>query len=121
MIGIVILVLVVVLVFWSVSIYNKLVSLRMNVKEGFSTIDVFLKKRYDLIPNLVETVKGYANHEKETLSKVIEARGNAISASPQDKAKYEGDLYNALSNLLMISENYPDLKANTQFINYKIN
>lgn len=115
MIGIVILVLV--LVFWFVSIYNKLVSLRMNVKEGFSTIDVFLKKRYDLIPNLVETVKGYANHENETLSKVIEARGNAISASPQDKSKCEGDLYNALSKLLMISESYSDLKADTQFIN----
>lgn len=115
MIGIVILVLV--LVFWFVSIYNKLVSLRMNVKEGFSTIDVFLKKRYDLIPNLVETVKGYANHENETLSKVIEARGNAISASPQDKSKCEGDLSNALSKLLMISESYPDLKADTQFIN----
>lgn len=117
MIGIVILVLVIVLVFWFVSIYNKLVSLRMNVKEGFSTIDVFLKKRYDLIPNLVETVKGYANHESETLSKVIEARGNAISASPQDKSKCEGDLSNALSKLLMISESYPDLKADTQFIN----
>lgn len=115
MIGIVILVLV--LVFWFVSIYNKLVSLRMNVKEGFSTIDVFLKKRYDLIPNLVETVKGYTNHEKETLSKVIEARGNAISASSQDKSKCEGDLSNALSKLLMISESYPDLKADTQFIN----
>ena len=117
MIGIVILVLVIVLVFWFVSIYNKLVSLRMNVKEGFSTIDVFLKKRYDLIPNLVETVKGYANHENETLSKVIVARGNAISASPQDKSKCEGDLSNALSKLLMISESYPDLKADTQFIN----
>lgn len=117
MIGIVILVLVILLVFWFVSIYNKLVSLRMNVKEGFSTIDVFLKKRYDLIPNLVETVKGYANHENETLSKVIEARGNAISASPQDKSKCEGDLSNALSKLLMISESYPDLKADTQFIN----
>jgi len=117
MIGIVILVLVIVLVFWFVSMYNKLVSLRMNVKEGFSTIDVFLKKRYDLIPNLVETVKGYANHENETLSKVIEARGNAISASPQDKSKCEGDLSNALSKLLMISESYPDLKADTQFIN----
>ena len=115
MIGIVILVLVI--AFWFVSIYNKLVSLRMNVKEGFSTIDVFLKKRYDLIPNLVETVKGYANHENETLSKVIEARGNAISASPQDKSKCEGDLSNALSKLLMISESYPDLKADTQFIN----
>ena len=97
--------------------YNKLVSLRMKVKEGFSTIDVFLKKRYDLIPNLVETVKGYATHEKDTLSQVVEARSKAVSSSPEDKAKYEGELSNALSRLLMISENYPDLKADAQFIN----
>lgn len=114
---IIILVIAGVVVIWGVATYNKLVSLRMNVKEGFSTIDVFLKKRYDLIPNLVETVKGYAVHEKETLQNVIQARGNAISSSPQDKSKYEGELSNALSKLLMISENYPDLKADNQFIN----
>ena len=89
---IIILVIAGVVVIWGVSTYNKLVSLRMNVKEGFSTIDVFLKKRYDLIPNLVETVKGYAAHEKETLQNVVQARGNAISGSPQYKAKYEGEL-----------------------------
>ena len=88
MIGIIILVVVVVILLWGISIYNKLVSLRMNVREGFSTIDVFLKKRYDLIPNLVETVKGYASHEKETLQNVIEARGNAISSSTDEKSKY---------------------------------
>lgn len=114
---IIILVVVVVILLWAVATYNKLVSLRMNVKEGFSTIDVFLKKRYDLIPNLVETVKGYASHEKETLQNVIAARGSAISSSPGEKAKYEGELSNALSKLLMISENYPDLKADSQFIN----
>lgn len=117
MTGIIILVIVGVLVIWGVATYNKLISLRMNVKEGFSTIDVFLKKRYDLIPNLVETVKGYAAHEKETLQSVVQARGNAISSSPEDKSKYEGELSNALSKLLMISENYPDLKADNQFIN----
>lgn len=114
---IIILIIVVVIVLWAISTYNKLVSLRINVKEGFSTIDVFLKKRYDLIPNLVETVKGYATHEKETLNQVIDARGRAISSSPEEKSKYEGELSNALSRLLMISENYPDLKADSQFIN----
>ena len=114
---IIILIVLVLIVLWAVTTYNKLVSLRINVREGFSTIDVFLKKRYDLIPNLVETVKGYASHEKDTLNQVVAARGNAISSSPQDKLKYEGELSNALSKLLMISENYPDLKANSQFIN----
>lgn len=117
MTGIIILVVAGVVVIWGVATYNKLVSLRMNVREGFSTIEVFLKKRYDLIPNLVETVKGYAVHEKETLQNVIQARGNAISSSPEDKSKYEGELSNALSRLLMISENYPDLKADNQFMN----
>lgn len=113
----IILVIVLIIIFGAISIYNKLVYLRQSVKEGYSTIDVFLKKRYDLIPNLVETVKGYASHEKDTLDKVVVARGNAISASPGEKSKYEGELSNALSHLLMISENYPNLKADTQFLN----
>lgn len=117
MVGIIIIGVILLIVFWFIATYNKLISLRMKVKEGFSTIDVFLKKRYDLIPNLVETVKGYAKHEKDTLSQVVEARGKAVSCSPEDKAKYEGELSNALSRLLMISENYPDLKADTQFVN----
>ena len=117
MTGIIIIGLIVIVALWIAMTYNKLVSLRMKVKEGFSTIDVFLKKRYDLIPNLVETVKGYATHEKDTLSQVVEARSKAVSSSPEDKAKYEGELSNALSRLLMISENYPDLKADAQFIN----
>ena len=117
MTGIIIIGLIVIVALWIAMTYNKLVSLRMKVKEGFSTIDVFLKKRYDLIPNLVETVKGYAKYEKDTLSQVVEARSKAVSSSPEDKAKYEGELSNALSRLLMISENYPDLKADAQFIN----
>lgn len=119
MTGIIIIGLIVIVALWIAMTYNKLVSLRMKVKEGFSTIDVFLKKRYDLIPNLVETVKGYATHEKDTLSQVVEARSKAVSSSPEDKAKYEGELSNALSRLLMISENYPDLKADAQFINLR--
>ena len=117
MVGIIIIGFIVLVVLWLISAYNQLVSLRIKVKEGFSTIDVFLKKRYDLIPNLVETVKGYAKHEKDTLNQVVEARGKALSSSPEDKSKYEGELSNALSKLLMISENYPDLKADTQFVN----
>lgn len=117
MTGVIIIVVVAIIVFSFVSMYNNLVGLRMKVKEGFSTIDVFLKKRYDLVPNLVETVKGYAKHEKDTLNQVVEARGNAISSTPEDKSKYEGELSNALSRLLMLSENYPDLKADTQFVN----
>lgn len=117
MAGVIIIGIIVIVALWIAMTYNKLVSLRMKVKEGFSTIDVFLKKRYDLIPNLVETVKGYAKHEKDTLSQVVEARSKAVSSSPEDKAKYEGELSNALSRLLMISENYPDLKADAQFIN----
>lgn len=117
MAGVIIIGIIVIVALWIVMTYNKLVSLRMKVKEGFSTIDVFLKKRYDLIPNLVETVKGYAKHEKDTLSQVVEARSKAVSSSPEDKAKYEGELSNALSRLLMISENYPDLKADAQFVN----
>ncbi|MGL5694879.1 MAG: LemA family protein, partial [Peptostreptococcaceae bacterium] len=96
MAGMIIIILIVAIVFWFISTYNSLVSLRMKVKEGFSTIDVFLKKRYDLIPNLVATVKGYATHEKETLNQVVEARSKALSSSPEDKSKYEGELSNAL-------------------------
>ena len=117
MIKYIIIALVVIILIWAVATYNKLISLRMKVKEGFSTIDVFLKKRYDLIPNLVETVKGYASHEKTTLNQVIEARNKAISAPIEDKSKYEGELSNALSKLLMLSENYPNLKADSQFLN----
>ena len=117
MVKYIIIALVVIILIWAVATYNKLISFRMKVKEGLSTIDVFLKKRYDLIPNLVETVKGYASHEKTTLNQVIEARNKAIPAPIEDKSKYEGELSNALSKLLMLSENYPNLKADRQFLN----
>lgn len=99
------------------SVYNALVRFRNDVEEGYSTMDVYLKKRYDLIPNLVETVKGYAKHEKETLTKVIEARNMAMSAtSVEDKVKSENALTGTLKSLFALSESYPDLKANANFI-----
>lgn len=100
-----------------VSLYNKFVLLRNRVEEGFSTMDVFMMKRYDLIPNLVETVKGYAKFESETLQRVIQARNMAVNASsPEDKMKAEGEVSGVLSRLFALSEAYPDLKANQQFL-----
>lgn len=97
-------------------IYNKLVKLRNLVQEAWSGINVFLKKRYDLIPNLVETVKGYVTHERETFEKVTQARSNALGAnSVQDKESAEKQLNQTLVNLLALSENYPELKANSNF------
>ena len=88
-----------------------------NVEEGFSTIDVSLKKRYDLIPNLVETVKGYATHEKETLSAVMSARSMALNAkSPDEKIAAEKQLGGAIRNIIAVAEAYPQLKADAQFI-----
>jgi len=100
-----------------VSLYNKFVLLRNRVEEGFSTMDVFMMKRYDLIPNLVETVKGYAKFESETLERVIQARNMAVNASStEDKMKAEGEVSGVLSRLFALSEAYPDLKANQQFL-----
>lgn len=97
--------------------YNSFVSLRNRVEEAFSTMDVFMMKRYNLIPNLVETVKGYTKHEQETLEKVIQARNMAVNASsPEDKMKAEGEFSGVLSRLFALSEAYPDLKANQQFL-----
>jgi LemA protein len=101
---------------WYVSTFNKFVRLKNNAEEGFSTMDVCMKERYDLIPNVVETVKGYAKHEKETLTNVIEARNKAISATTtEEKMKAEGDFSKVMSKLLMLTENYPELKANANF------
>lgn len=114
---IVIVVIVVLLLLYVVSAYNGLVRLRNMVRDQWSQIDVHLKKRADLIPNLVETVKGYATHEKETLDAVISARNKAVSATTkEDEMKANGELSNVLGRLLAISESYPDLKANTNFI-----
>lgn len=99
------------------SAYNSLVRLRNKVKAQWAQVDVVLKRRADLIPNLVETVKGYATHEKETLDDVIKARNTYVSANDIDEQmKSSGELTQALSKLLMLSEAYPDLKANTNFI-----
>lgn len=100
-----------------VSVYNSLVRLKNIVDEAFSTMDVYLKKRYDLIPNLVETVKGYAKHESETLEAVIAARNKAQSAtSPDAQMAAEGDLSQVMGRLFALTESYPDLKANTNFM-----
>lgn len=101
---------------WFVATYNKFVRLRNDVDEAFSTMDVYLKKRYDLIPNLVETVKGYAKHEKEVLENVMKARYNAMNSSnANDKVRSENMLSSTLKSLFKVTENYPDLKADKNF------
>lgn len=103
-------------VFFGIVIYNKLVRLRNTVKSSWSDIDVQLKKRYDLVPNLVETVKGYAAHEKSTFENVTKARSTAMHATtPADKAKAENMFMETLKSLFAIAEAYPELKANVNF------
>src|SRR5215207_8027959 len=108
---------VVVLALWVVVAYNGLVALREQVRAAWAQIDVLLKRRHDLIPNLVETVKGYAAHERDTLERVIQARNAAVAASgsPAQASQAEGALGGALRQLFALSEAYPDLKANTNF------
>ena len=107
---------IVVLVLWIITIYNGLVSLRQRVSQAFADIDVQLRQRHDLIPNLVETVKGYATHERGTLEDVIKARNVAMAAQgPVQQAAAENMLSGALRQLFALSESYPDLKANTSF------
>src|SRR5436189_5877156 len=103
--------------FWLMGAYNGLVVLRQAVKNAWAQIDVQLKRRHDLIPNLVNTVKGYAAHEKETFERVINARARATTATSAGEAiKAEGELSSALARLLAVSEAYPELKANQNFI-----
>lgn len=105
------------LVGWVAGVYNGLVRLRNQLENAWAQIDVQLKRRYDLIPNLVETVKGYASHERETLEKVIQARNMAMSAKTVgDRAAAENVLSGTLKTLFAVSEAYPDLKANQNFI-----
>ncbi len=115
---IVVLVIVVLVVLWGVLTYNGLVRLRNQVQEAWKQIDVELTRRHDLIPNLVETVKGYASHERETLDAVVRARAAATApgASVAQQAQQEGELSQALGRLMAISEAYPDLKANQNFL-----
>ncbi|HCK85342.1 MAG TPA: hypothetical protein DHW63_12725 [Hyphomonadaceae bacterium] len=117
--GLILLIAAVVLAVLLIGIYNRLVALRQNCGQAFADIDVQLKQRHDLIPNLVETVKGYAAHEKGTLEAVIAARNSAVSAErtgdPKAMAQAEGMLGAALGRLIALAEAYPDLKANTNF------
>lgn len=105
------------LVLWAVGIYNALVQLRLRSENAWSDIDVQLKRRYDLIPNLVATVEGYAKHERSTLQSVIEARAKAMGAAdPGQKGQAENFLTNTLKSLFAVAESYPELKANDNFL-----
>ncbi len=115
---IVLIALVVLLVLWVVLAYNGLVRARNRIDNAWSQIDVQLKRRYDLIPNLIETVKGYAAHERQTFEAVTNARANAINArTPGEQAQAENVLTGALKSLFAVAEAYPDLKANQNFLN----
>jgi LemA protein len=105
-----------IIVIYFIAQYNGLVKLRNWVQESFSQIDVQLKRRHDLIPNLVETVKGYAKHEKETLNQVIEARNGLISGTPQQRIEADNQIEGALKSIFALAESYPDLKANQNFL-----
>lgn len=106
-----------VIAFAVIGIYNGLVTLKNKVDEGWADIDTQLKRRYDLIPNMVETVKGYAKHEKSTFEEVTKARTMAMSATnPEEKAKAENMLTGTLKSLFALAENYPELKANQNFL-----
>ncbi|HVY50780.1 MAG TPA: LemA family protein [Devosia sp.] len=122
MIGWIILVIVVVVVGWAVLAYNGLVRQRQLTQEGWSGIDVQLKRRADLIPNLLESVKGYMGHERETLEAVTKARTEAMAAAngtPEQRAQAEGILSQALGRLMAVAEAYPDLKASQNFLQFQ--
>ena len=108
---------VIVVVLWAIFVYNRLIALRNRAKEAWSDIDVQLKRRYDLIPNLVETVKGYAGHEREVFEKVTEARTKAMGAKTiQEHSEAENVLSSTLKTLFAVSENYPQLRASENFL-----
>ncbi len=116
-IALILLLLIVAAVLWVIFAYNTLVTLRNQVANAWKQIDVQLKRRYDLIPNLVETVKGYMAYEKDVLQKVIEARASAMkAATPAEKGPAEGVLGGALANLFAVAEAYPELKANQNML-----
>jgi len=109
---------VVIVIGWIMISYNGFIKMKNMVEEAFSTMDVYLKQRYDLIPNLVETVKGYAKHESDTFEKIVEARSSAMNAETVDEAVVEQNKLNqTLKSLFALAENYPDLKANESFLN----
>lgn len=115
----ILLIIIVAIVLIAIGIYNGLVRGRNNVKNAWAQIDVQLKRRYDLIPNLIETVKGYAKHERETFEKIVQLRQQAVSISSDnvaDRAKVENMLTSSLKSVFALAENYPDLKANQNFL-----
>jgi LemA protein len=112
----IVLAVIVVVIVWAISVYNGLVSMRQRVNQAFADVDVQLKQRHDLVPNLVETVKGYAAHERGTLDEVVKARNAAVTAQgPAQQAAAENMLPGALRQLFALSESYPDLKASANF------
>ena len=115
--GWIILIVCLLLVLFIISLYNNLVKLRQRVRNAWSQIDVQLQRRFDLIPNLVNTVKGYMNHEEGTLTKIAELRTSwANSTTVTEKAELDNQLSGALKTIMAVSESYPDLKANTNFV-----
>ena len=113
----VLLLIAIIIIGWYISTHNKLIRMKNSVEEAFSTIDVYLKKRFDLIPNIVETVKGYAKHESETFQKITEARAKLGSAtSPVEKIEADKQMTTAVRGLFAVAENYPELKANANFM-----
>src|SRR5690242_17176231 len=114
--AVIVLAIIVILIIWAIGVYNSLVSMRQRVNQAYADIDVQLRQRHDLIPNLVETVKGYAAHERGTLDEVVKARNAAMTAQgPAQQAAAENMLTGALRQLFALSEAYPDLKANQNF------
>ena len=116
-IGYIIPIIALIVIIWAISVYNSLIKVKNQTKEAWSDIDVQLKRRYDLIPNLIETVKGYASHESNTLEAVISARSNAMNANGvKEKADAENMLSSTLKSLFAVTESYPDLKASQNFM-----
>ena len=117
MVWIIVIAIILIIILWIFGTQNKLVRKRMRAENAFADIDVHLVKRYDLIPNIVNTVKGYAKHEKSTLEDVVKARNTYLSAStPEDQLKADGQLTAAVNKLFALAESYPDLKANESFL-----
>ena len=113
---VVVVLLIIIIAAWAISTRNKFVEMRNSTEEAFATIDIYLKKRYDLIPNLVETAKGYAKYESQTLENVIRARNNAVSASTTaQKIEADANLSHAIKSFNVVAERYPELKANANF------
>lgn len=112
----IIILIVIVIVIFLIYIYNNLIKLKVRVKNAWSQIDVQLKRRYDLIPNLVNTVQGYAKHEEKVLSKVTEARSSLMQGTKEQRAKASNQLTDTLKSLFAVAENYPDLNANQNFL-----